>query len=222
MSDIQYLDSYPPISLSTEDVGKYYDKIQIYQDFEPYADDFGLPKVIWNSSPDHHEVMTYENFRNMTKNGSFPTQRYIGQKPMLTHTQGYMYQWKSKTTDELDLWDHKILATIEPEQTLYGLHKCSNGLFFKPDIVEIIHLLHTQINLKDLDQIERVYVTTTPYPSNKTYECYDRVLDRHRAKTTYIVLYKDIPTHISTSTPQRKRKHLNTLWDQRPKRKSYQ
>ena len=55
-------------------------------------------------------------------------------------------------------------------------------------MAEIIHMLNTKISLNELNNIDKIYVTTEPHPLDKL--CYSNTLDKHRARTTYYVYKK--------------------------------
>lgn len=62
--------------------------------------------------------------------------------------------------------------------------------FFRPDLDEVLRLffLHPELQRLDLNTVDRIYVTTNPYPSPDISHCYDKNEDRHKAKTRFAVV----------------------------------
>jgi hypothetical protein len=183
----EYLDIKP--FLSKEELNLYFDKIKPCKIHEVYVlIANGLYSV--EKEPNKYTRMTYEEFKiyqQETKNQNKPN-IYIGKK---TDINSYMYDFE--TEENLDEQDKKFLVNkdLKPE-TLFGLHNYGGYYgFFRPSLTEVIHMLNTKISVKDLEKIERIYVTTEAYPSDKIYECYDNVEDKHQAITSYFVVYKE-------------------------------
>lgn len=100
--------------------------------------------------------------------------------------------------------DHGYLFTTDRDPThplpdfqscdkleLYGLHTYGGYYgFFRPDLTEVIGLLSEYITEDALDNIEKIYVTTEPSPSDNIAECFDYAADRHKGVTKAFVVMK--------------------------------
>lgn len=112
--------------------------------------------------------------------------------------ESHVYSFKKQDDSKLDELDRLFVTGPKSHGfasfDILGLHTYGGYYgFFRPDLFEVIHLLHTKIKPAQLPKIRRLYVTTEPHPSDKGSECYDSGLDRHRAKTTCFVVWK--PEH---------------------------
>jgi hypothetical protein len=99
-----------------------------------------------------------------------------------------------RKSNVLDLTENnESLSDKFVKHEFFGLHTYGGYYgFFRPDLSEVIHLINQVISVDDLDQIERMYVTTEPHPDDNARKCYDAKQDRHRAKTTCYVYKKKV------------------------------
>jgi len=102
------------------------------------------------------------------------------------------YLFNSGTDNEISESDKKFVNKENTDATkivLFGYHTYGGYRgFFRPDFTEIIHMLNTEISLNELNNIDKIYVTTEPHPLDNL--CYSNTLDKHRARTTYYVYKK--------------------------------
>lgn len=157
---IQYLD--PEHFLDCDDLKKYYDKLRAY-------------KLFYKNNPSTDKPLIR-----------------LCQKAEIAGV-GYLFSVEELDEKELDKIDKqfKSLEGYGKKLELYGFHTYGGYYgFFRPDFTEVIHLLNTVVSLRDLDNIDRIYVTTEPHPSGDVRECYDYKKDKHKACTTCYVYYK--------------------------------
>ena len=98
----------------------------------------------------------------------------------------YMWSDQHSVIDSKDLTesDKKFLASRESFQTelFYGMHAYGGyWQFFRPDLNEVINLIHDW--WVRVDKPSHVYVQTRPWPNYNARESYSVELDRHRAVT---------------------------------------
>jgi hypothetical protein len=104
------------------------------------------------------------------------------------------YLWSDEVPPEKDLLDLEFERAPDSlgaaTEVLFGLHTYGGYYgFFRPDLDEVIRLMVLSgWNEKKLDSVSRVYVTTTPHPSDAAWACYDRATDKHMAKTSLYVV----------------------------------
>lgn len=105
------------------------------------------------------------------------------------------YLWTDKPISDDDLTDLDKKFIADPDSlpnseklVIYGYHD-HNGYhgFFKPDLNEVIHFLNTKIQVEDLDNIDKIYVTTDTHPTGHPFLCYNDKLDKHRGMTTFYI-----------------------------------
>jgi len=149
--------------LSKEDLQKYYDKLRVYK--------------------------TKQNNLENKKRKINNTTVNLYEKVAFNQISTYAYLWDQTPLKNLDQTDELFISSIDEllfeEIDLYGLHAYGGyRLFFRPDLNEVIHMINTKISLEDLNDIDRIYVTTKPYPSDDGNDCYDYTTDKHKAVTT--------------------------------------
>ena len=103
------------------------------------------------------------------------------------------YMWKrGEELPETSEHDEVFLAQRHELEShgLFGYHTYGGyWIFFRPDLNEVIRLISTIVPPEDLERtVTRVWVTTQPYPNDNVREVYDRARDKHRAKTTVVIL----------------------------------
>jgi hypothetical protein len=107
----------------------------------------------------------------------------------------YLWEFKAKQESELDEDDRRMCCDpnkITERYELYGYHTYGGYYgFFRPDLKEVIHLIHTVIPLDQLHSVKRMYVTTDTHPTDNVGACYDVKKDMHKAKTiVYVVRHQ--------------------------------
>lgn len=133
--------------------------------------------------------------------------KFKDEKPYVCEKQTKLdvaYQWGLPEKKELDKIDEDFISqetsTKFTKLQMYGYHTYGgHNIFFRPDLIEVIHLINEQIPFDKLDTIERIYVSTVPHPSDDVYDCFDYVKNMHKGLTTCYVLYKQL------EVPSRKR-----------------
>lgn len=65
-----------------------------------------------------------------------------------------------------------------------------NKYLFEPSLRDVIHLVHSVIPIDELQIIDRIYVTTTPYPKSSVNDCYVASSNKHIGKTVIDVVYQ--------------------------------
>lgn len=124
--------------------------------------------------------------------------KWNGKKPFQPHDRckdiQTAYLWgDAKKPDAYDELDKKLIAAcdpLKPDGSFLGLHTYGgyHG-FFRPSLDEIIPML-IKSGVKIDASVARIYVTTEPWPNDKASQCYDGVLDRHRAITMWWIVRK--------------------------------
>jgi hypothetical protein len=103
------------------------------------------------------------------------------------------YTWcDAREVDTMDNSDlafsnHRSYGLIKLEE--FGFHEYCYVGFFKPDLYEVIHLLSGHISVKELEDIDRIYVTTQ-YDVDRYPNCLHNILDKHTGKSTFFILKK--------------------------------
>ncbi|AYV78642.1 MAG: hypothetical protein Edafosvirus21_21 [Edafosvirus sp.] len=196
--ELKYADhifTYDVNRLSDDEISKYYNKLKIYKWFKP---------TIYNIDGDisiEHESGKYkketdEDYNIIKKKAKPHINLY--EKVSLDQIQTQAYLWELKELQNKDEIDESFVQSGGTSVTfekieLYGLHRYGGyRIFFRPDLNEVIHLMSSKISLNELDDIDRIYVTTKPFPSDNGNECYDNGFDKHKAITTcYLVRKSD-------------------------------
>lgn len=178
--------------LSQEDLEKYHAKLRYFKIFTPKYLALGNSWQVQYDLGKFSEEMSHDEFETYWEALDKKERIYIGQKGACSGRIGYMYDFKEDSCfDEMD----KIFLerrSADQKWTFYALHTHGGYWgFFRPDIVEAIHLLHQRVSLADLESIERIYITTQAHPALDIDLCFDRQKDKHRAKTTCYVIYKE-------------------------------
>jgi hypothetical protein len=184
----------PEQTLDNKDLQLYYDKIRPYYHF--YIDAFfiGDSGIIHLEPDDEGQSVTREEANTLLPKTSEETearsQFVLIPKAQLSES----YVWKKTPitpVDEIDSQFIKEKGQSFEKLDLYGLHTYGgyHG-FFRPDLKEVIHLLNEKISLTDLEDIDRIYVTTEPHPTDSIYDNLDREQDMHRAKTCAFIVRK--------------------------------
>lgn len=197
--------------LKPEELSEYYDKIKPFKEFCPSA------FIVGNNYSVEYELHKYikmssDEYKKFKENIDKKNKIYIGKKGNLKD--GYMYGFEEKDVNSLDEIDKKFLESQSEfdKINLYGYHTYGGYYgFFRPDLTEVIHMLNTKISLTELNDIERIYVTTEAYPTYEINDCYDRVKDKHKGLTTYYIIKK-------SQKKQRKRKCDNDGCSNKQKR----
>ncbi len=175
-------------NMSDDWIKMYYNKLKIFKCFKPSN------KITWKGQSECDVQSEYGIYKTMTDDESDKCDNQtflVGKKSPCTSEQSYMYSFKCDVN--LDELDKKFVETQNADKIidLFGYHTYGDYYgFFRPDIVEVIHMLHCKIPPKDLDQIERIYVTTEPYPKSDFEKCFDAKKDMHRGKTSCYIYYK--------------------------------
>lgn len=187
-----YLD--PERYLSKEDIHKYYDKIKVFKSF--------VQKVlcIGNSMSLEYELYKWrdineEEYQKWNSDSSRNSKYfYVGKQSPCTDQESYMYSFKQEDPDNLDELDKKFIETQTSDKKIefYGLHTYGGCYaFFRPDFLEVIHMLNTVLPITELESIKRIYITTEPHPNDINDFCFDYSKDKHRAKTTCYIFNCD-------------------------------
>jgi hypothetical protein len=177
--------------LSHDDLMKYFDKIEIFREFNA------------------GEEKEYDGYGKVTVTKKGEPKIMIGERKNLNLSDAYMWHFKKIEDDKLDEIDKKFIADQSSGEKieLYGLHTYGGYWgFFRPDLTEVIHMLNTKISLDELNNIDRIYVSTIPYPSDNIYDCFDNKADKHRALTTCYIYKKD-----TDSEPPKKKRRIEKL-----------
>ena len=118
----------------------------------------------------------------------------IGNPLQVTSNQGYLWNFAAKDKALFDDIDRKLVQNngtgficahamaLHTYGGYYGM--------FRPDLVEVCKLLRHSGILPDT--VERIYVTTEAYPSEKIQECYNNTADKHQAKTTWFIVPRKV------------------------------
>lgn len=206
---IQYLNL--PLKLSQEDLQKYNDKLRIYKNFYRTVTIIGN-RVVYDYAFDKFKIMTVDEYNELVSKENKPDKavKILGNKNKNLND-GYLYGMEEKKEDDCDEVDKKFvddkLNNIK-KLVLYGLHTTGPYYgFFRPDLTEVIHMLSTELSVKDLDQIDRIYVTTEAHPDLKFSNCYDYKTNKHKGQTTFYILYKN----------KRKLDNSDVVCDKKPK-----
>ncbi len=191
-SDIVYTHIDALSSLSSDELKKYYDKIKPFRIWVPQWLSVGGNMSVEISPGEWKKFgSNYDEYKEFFETLNHDEKFYLVQKiPFDCIGDSYLYNnWR--IIDEFDEEDQIFVQNRERYQLLqlFGLHTYGgyHG-FFRPDLKEVIHLIHKQIPIQELEMIDRIYVTTQMHPSEKIYECYDSKADRHRACTTCYIL----------------------------------
>ena len=190
-----------PKPLSWPDAQKYYDKIKIFKHFKASM------SVIYFDDPAitiHHDLGKYKNMNKKEYEEYIKTEEYklekdfecyyVGKKGALSKDYGYVYGFNKESDDNLDEIDKKFVETKTADKKieLYGLHEYGGYYgFFRPDFYEAIGLLSDKLSIDELEEVDRMYITTEPHPSGDIGECFDSAKDKHRGKTTCYIFYHD-------------------------------
>ena len=189
-------------TMNTDDRQKYYEKLRVYQVFYPMITRIG-DTVIVEYEPNKRQTMTNEEYIEYRKDNlaklSKSTVRMIVK--INDFKQGYLYSAKDDTIkDEIDdnfINNYENYNKMNNDSKVkkmefYGLHTYGGyRLFFRPDLNEVINLLSTKVSIKELNNVQRIYVTTEPHPSDNINDCYDSETDTHKAITTCFIYYND-------------------------------
>jgi hypothetical protein len=183
-------------NLPDETLKRYWEKMRAYKSFHPMFMSIGEVLLV---EYEPNKTVSHEEFKQM---GIKPEEKlYLNAKNVGFDgiNQNYLYDFEVKPEADFDEVDKGFInndAQFNAEYTtekheFYGLHTYGGFRgFFRPDLNEVINLISRTIEEGELDNIERIYVTTEPYPSNNINECFDSKADRHRAKTTIYVIKK--------------------------------
>lgn len=179
-----------PQTMISDDLNKYFNKIVVFKNFyQNFLCVFG--EYSFEYEYGKRKECDYDEYKDIMSNSikKHPT-KIIGVRQNLTD--GYMYDFKQMCKDKLDDTDIKFIDDKLSDAIridLFGLHTYGGYYgFFRPDLTEVIHMLNTKISPEELGTIEKIYVTTEPYPDSKFTNCYDSVTDKHKGKTIcYIV-----------------------------------
>jgi len=182
-------------TLSMNNINKYYDKISIFKTFKPKLeyDENNIYRIQYE--PHKYEPYDPDKIYNLN------SKNYVCIKPQLDGdymNSEYMHDDQIDDLDKIFIQGKHDFEYLE----LYGLHDYSkykgplkltphpfiqkyehNPGLFKPTLIDVINLLNTKITLEDLEYIERIYITTIPYPSNIISQCYDLNTKKHQALT---------------------------------------
>jgi len=118
--------------------------------------------------------------------------RKLAIKRELTRSWGYLYNMDDTLTpkswiDE-DFLSEKTDAHLIVTMSAIGVHSCAFRLCFKPDIVEVCNLLSMHLDVEKLDKLDRIYVTTVPYPDHFA-DCVLCDGSGYYGETTYHMVY---------------------------------
>lgn len=172
-----------------------YEKLQPYKLFEPNYLAVGND-VTLELKYGEKTRMSKEEYNKKLKEGiNLLDDASVNVAPFLvnrTASTGVGYLFNGTEKMELDDIDKKFLKEFETfrYRTFYGLHSYGGYCrFFRPDLAEVMELIGSSVG--DLDKIERIYVTTNMHPSEDMSQCLDTVIDRHLAKTSIYIVYKE-------------------------------
>ena len=180
-----------------EDRSKLYAKLRPFKIFDPHYIRIGNDFFFFLKRGDESIHLTYDEYDAKRAQGINPihsanTVPYLVKKTAPSGV-GYLYSANDLPEAEHDSKDKEFLTNYKTmeKRTFYGLHTYGgyHG-FFRPDLDEVMTLIGLDLN-QDLDRIDRIYVTTDMHPSEKVGECYDSVLDRHKAVTTVYVVFNE-------------------------------
>ncbi len=148
-----------------------------------YRDSTINPKENWNPEP---YISKFIPFKKDDNTINIVTKKF-------SKDEGYLYSSTSIPQNEYDEIDIDFKNTYKKKwikKVIYGLHSYGGyWRFFRPDIYEVASLTYYKIPESDLENIDRIYITTKPISYNID-EVYDRKKDKHRAKTIMYILYK--------------------------------
>jgi len=179
----------------------YLDKIRPFKWFQAsvfFPNDRDVDLIL---APGEYAIrMTHENATKWLRNNPLPMFPFLFRK---TDDLDAAYLWQAedsrletKALDAMDqqfLDDYPTLAGTSAESNLYGAHTVSTKCWgmFAPTLSDVIHLIAKDMPVERLHtEVERIYVTTEPFPSED--ECYDASLGVHHGRTTCLVVPKAI------------------------------
>lgn len=190
-----------------------YDKIQPFKIWKPNCLSCGGMVGIWlkrkEKEPLRMTVDEYNAAIDEGKNFLSPehVEYFLVDKPAYEDMTkcGYLYEAeeKEKKVENVDETDKEFIQTKGAnlkKLEFYGLHSYGGYWgFFRPDLLEVLTLISE--SLPPLRCIEKIYVTTEAHPNDNVRECYDSKADRHRAKTTVYIVFKQ-KTKIQTTADE--------------------
>ena len=176
-------------TLPHETLDKYLEKFRIFKLFFPEILSIG------GSSSIEYEPGKYKDFDWDTDRGKYAAVEkiYIAKDLPKDMTSAYMWNFETKPDTDLDDLDKELLDLENNPDSFtkyefYGLHTYGGYYgFLRPDLSEVINLIHPTITEEHLKNIDRIYVTSEPHPDSNIRNCYDNKQDRHRVKTTCYV-----------------------------------
>lgn len=182
--------------ISDDVLKKYHSKIGAFKHFHPMWMTIG---DVCRVEYEPNKFVTQEEFKEM--NIPLEEKKYLKETNVGFEDidNSYLWDFKNKSEEDFDEIDKEFLKSeqnndndpkyVFTKHEFYGLHTYGgfHG-FFRPDLNEVINLISNTVKEADLDEIERIYVTTDMYPSAQVNECYDSKTDRHKAKTTVYVV----------------------------------
>jgi hypothetical protein len=196
----QYTDPRDPkLAIADEAILRaFHERIRTYTTFQPIAtmDEDGRIGSLQKEYKGKDVPISEIEFREFCKTPAARQTTYVIGQPIpfdKIGSESHVYSFADMDDKKLDELDRVFVKGPQhhgfDSLEFLGVHTGAY-CFFKPDLWEVIHLLHTKIKPDQLPNIQRLYVTTEPHPSEKGSECYDRGLDRHRAKTVCFVVWK--------------------------------
>jgi thiol-disulfide isomerase/thioredoxin len=182
----------PINTLTEEELKQYYDKVRIYKKYEPSFLFFG-DSITYLYEPRKQKIINDDQYRDIIASTKGESKFYVGTKPTFEKiTCGHM--WDFEQSLELDSIDKKFIESrVELKKLkLFGYHSYAGfWQFFCPDLKEVILLLKDAVSIKELNDIECIYVSTVSHPTNSVSACYDKEKDMHKGLSICYVVMKD-------------------------------
>lgn len=177
-----------PKQLDEKVVQAYWSKLRPYKCWEGHYMAMGDDVCIFTAPGQEPLKMNRAEAVEWFKINKIEPTRFLFAKPSKLNV---AYMWEADETriqdKDLDAIDRVFLKEFDQAEgivchKLFGYHTYG-GYYgnFRPDLNEVIHLIAAVV--PDPDKVDRIYVSTQPYPSDIGSACYDSSVDMHRALT---------------------------------------